>query len=233
MLANGFIRKFPGVPEDWGLDELCPTDKYVYKRYFRYNKERKMKVLLVNGSSHEKRDTFEALQVVEKALNTCGIDTEWFWIGDGSVRGCIDCAACEGVGRCAFTDDCANDLIEAMIAADGVVIGTPVYFCAPNGALMALLNRVFYAGSEYGGRLFEGKPAAAVATMWRSGGNTAVAMLGKYFAISGMPIVPSNYWNMMFSPRSEIEDDKFGKEVLAQLGENMAEMLLRMNGGRQ
>ena len=233
VLKNGFIRKFPGVPENWGFDELCPTDKYVYKRYFRYKQERKMKVLLVNGSSHEKRDTYEALKVVEKSLNDCGIDTEWFWIGDGPVRGCIDCASCEGVGRCVFTDDCVNDLIEAMIAADGVIIGTPVYFCAPNGALMAILNRVFYAGSEYGGRLFEGKPAAAVATMWRSGGNTAVAMLSKYFAISGMPIIPSNYWNMVFSPRSEIADDKFGKEVLAKLGEGMAEMLLRLNGGRQ
>ena len=185
-----------------------------------------MKVLLVNGSSHEKRDTFEALQVVEKSLNTCGIDTEWFWIGDGPVRGCIDCAACEGVGRCAFTDDCANDLIEAMIAADGVVIGTPVYFCAPNGALMALLNRVFYAGSEHG-RLFEGKLGASVATMWRSGGNSALAALDKYFMISGMPVVPNKYWNMYFSPRSDLGEDEFGKENIQNLGKNMAEMLLK------
>ncbi len=185
-----------------------------------------MKVLLVNGSSHEKRDTYEALRIVEKALNDRGLETEWFWIGDGPVRGCIDCEACEGVARCAFDDDCVNVLIDAIAASDGVVIGTPVYFCGINGALKAILDRVFYAGSEHG-RRFEGKPGAAVATMWRSGGNTALAAIGKYYTIAGMPIVPGNYWPLIFSPRSEIEDDKFGKDSLVKLGQTMAEMLLK------
>ena len=188
-----------------------------------------MKVLLINGSSHEKRDTYEALSVVAEELNRKGVDTEWFWIGHGPFRGCIDCEKCEGSGRCVFDDDVVNPLIEAILGADGVIIGTPVYFCAPNGALMAVLNRVFYAASEHGGRPFEGKLGAAVATMWRSGGNSALAALNKYFEISGMPIVPSNYWNMYFSPRSDVGDDVFGRENLQKLAENMAEMLREMS----
>ena len=184
------------------------------------------KVLLINGSCHEKRDTREALEIVAGALKEAGVETEWFWIGDGPVKGCIDCEGCEGKARCVFDDDVVNPLIDAICAADGVVIGTPVYFCAPNGVLMTVLNRVFYAGSEHG-RLFEGKFGASVATMWRSGGNSALTSLDKYFMISGMPVVPNKYWNMYFSPRSDLGDDVFGKENLQNLGKTMAEMLLK------
>lgn len=186
-----------------------------------------MKVLMVNGSSHEKRDTYEALKIVDKAIKDNGVDTEWFWIGNKPVRGCIDCERCAGTSRCVFNDDVCNELADAMAEADGVIIGTPVFYAAPNGALMALLDRVFYSGSEHGTR-FVGKPAAAISTMWRSGGNSAIDILTKYFTISGMPVVPSNYWPMLFSPRSEIADDSFGKDVLEKLGENMAKMVKKL-----
>lgn len=186
-----------------------------------------MKVLLVNGSSHKNGGTVHSLGLVEKAINESGVDTGWFQLGNKPVRGCIDCRACEKTSRCAFKDDVCNDLIEAMLEADGVVIGTPVYFAAPNGALMAVLDRVFYAASTHG-RNFTGKPAAAVASFYRSGGNSAVDRLNKYFAFSGMPIVTSNYWNLMFAPQSFVPNDEMGQGTMELLGKNMAEMVKRL-----
>ena len=186
-----------------------------------------MKVLLVNGSSHRNGGTAHALGIVEAAMRDAGVDAGWFQLGARPVRGCIDCRRCEGTSRCAFTDDACNELIEEMLAADGVVVGTPVYFASANGALMALLDRVFYAASTHG-RLFEGKPAAAVASMYRSGGNSAIDRLGKYFAFSGMPIVTSDYWNLMFAPESFVPDDAMGRATMESLGRNMADMVKRL-----
>ena len=187
-----------------------------------------MRVLLVNGSSHKDGGTVHSLKIVEKAINDSGIETEWFQLGNKPVRGCISCERCSESFRCVFKDDICNDLIEAILQADGVIIGTPVYFAAPNGALMAVLDRVFYAASTHG-RLFTGKPAAAVASMYRSGGNSAVDRLNKYFAFSGMPVVTSNYWNLMFAPESFVPDDEMGRETMKLLGKNMAEMVKAIN----
>ena len=186
-----------------------------------------MKVLLVNGSSHKDGGTVHSLKLVEKALREGGVDTEWFHLGNKPVRGCIACEGCAKSYRCVFKDDICNDLIEAILATDGVIIGTPVYFAAPNGALMAILDRVFYAASTHG-RLFAGKPAAAVASFYRSGGNNAVDRLNKYFAFSGMPIVSSNYWNLMFAPKSFVPNDEMGQSTMAVLGENMADMVKKL-----
>lgn len=126
-----------------------------------------MKVLLVNGSSHKNGSTYTTLTMVEKSLLDNGIETEWFYIGNKPVRGCVDCRRCEGSNRCIFNDDPCNALIEAIINTDGVIIGSPVYFAGPNGALCALLDRVFYAASTHG-QLFRGKPATAVASCYHS-----------------------------------------------------------------
>lgn len=180
-----------------------------------------MKVLLVNGSPHPKGGTFKALSLVERSLNENGVETEWLWIGNKLVRGCINCKGCMNTYRCRFDDDPCNKLIEAILAADGVVIGTPVYFAAPNGALCALLDRVFYAAQEFG-HLFGGKPAAAVASLMRSGSNSAIDRLNKYFTFSEMPVVSSSYWNMLFEG-----NDKMGENTMLTLGKRMADMLLR------
>ena len=188
-----------------------------------------MKVLLVNGSSHTKGGTAHSISIVEKTLNENGVETVWFQIGNKPVRGCIDCRNCEKNNRCVFNDDICNALIEAMLDADGIIIGTPVYFAAPNGALMAVLDRAFYAASAHG-RLFEGKPAAAIASFYRSGGNSAIDRINKYFAFSGMPIVTSNYWNLMFAPESFAPDDEMGRKTMEELGKNMADMLKKKEG---
>lgn len=186
-----------------------------------------MNVLLVNGSSHQDGGTAHALRLVEKAVNETGVATSWFQLGGGPVRGCVNCLRCAATSRCAFTDDVCNGLIEAILAADGVVIGTPVYFASANGALTAVLDRVFYAASSHG-RLFAGKPAAAVASMYRSGGNSAVDRICKYFAFSGMPIVTSDYWSLMFAPRSFVPDDDMGRATMTTLGANMATMVKKL-----
>lgn len=187
-----------------------------------------MKVLLVNGSQHKNGETYTALSIVEESLKSNGIDVEWFWIGNKPVRGCIGCNGCAKKYRCVFNDDVANQLLEKMLDADGIIIGTPVYFSGPNGALTAVLDRVFYAGQSYG-NLFIGKPASAIATMHRSGANHAIDRINKYFAFNNMPIVTGNYWGFKFGDDSIIPDDKKGKNTMYSIGKNMAEMLKKLN----
>ena len=179
-------------------------------------------ILLVNGSPHTKGNTAEALKTVEAALHENGIATEWFQLSAKPVRGCIGCERCRESFRCVFSDDQANELIEKIAECDGVVIGSPVYFAGPNGALLALLDRVFYAGSCHG-RLFRGKPAAAIVTLWRAGSTAALDRLYKYFSYSEMPIVNSNYWNMVHEG-----GDPFGQQILQTLGKNMAELVTKI-----
>lgn len=185
-----------------------------------------MKVLIVNGSPHLKGATATALAVVENSLHKDGVETEWFQLGGKPVRGCIDCRHCFEVHRCAFDDDPCNALIEAILAADGVVIGTPTYFAGANGALTAVLDRVFYAAVSHG-QLFKGKPAAAVATFWRSGATDAIDRINKYFQFGGMPVASSCYWNVMMNPK-EAPDEK-GVYILSELGDNLAELVKRFS----
>ena len=177
------------------------------------------KVLLLNGSPHRNGHTAAALQIVEKALRDEEIETFWFQLDGKPVRGCIACERCVSAHRCAFQDDPCNELIEAMLAADAVVIGTPVYFAGPNGALCALLDRAFYAAANHG-QLFAGKPAACVATCWRAGATPSIDRINKYFTFSQMPVVSSEYWNGYLG-----SSDHFGANVLQILGQNMAAML--------
>jgi multimeric flavodoxin WrbA len=178
-----------------------------------------MKVLLINGSPHKNGETASALSVVEKSLQEQGVETSWFHIGSQPIRGCINCCSCKQTNRCVFVDDKCNEIIENLLQADGVIIGSPVYFAGPNGALCALLDRAFYAASNFG-HLFAGKPAAAVVSCWRAGATASLDRLNKYFTFSEMPVVSSNYWNMKHDGV-----DPYGNEIMERLGINMAKML--------
>lgn len=175
-----------------------------------------MKVLLVNGSPRRDGETRHALSIIEEVLQKNGVDVEWFQLGMEPVRGCIHCGGCKEKYRCVYNDDACNTLIEQIVAADGVIIGSPVYFAGANGALCALLDRVFYAGAFYG-KLFAGKPSAAVAICWRSGASATLDRLNKYFTFSEMPVVSSSYWNIKLEG-----NDAYGEEILRTLGENMS-----------
>ena len=180
------------------------------------------KILLINGSPRKHGHTASALSIMEKEFHGRGLETDWFQLDGKPVRGCIACCRCESEHRCAFGDDQCNELIEKILEADAVIIGTPVYFAGPNGALCALLDRAFYAAANYG-QLLAGKPAAAIATCWRAGATPSIDRINKYFTFSQMPVVSSDYWNGYLGPR-----DSFGAGVLKTLAANMADLLQKV-----
>ncbi len=182
-----------------------------------------MKVLLINGSPNEKRCTYTALSEAARTLEAQGVDTEIAWIGRDPVRGCLGCGGCRKKdGRCIFDDDVVNGLIEKAAQADGLVVGTPVFYAGANGALLAVLDRLFFAASD---RL-RFKPAAAVASARRAGTTPAIDQVNKYFQINCMPLVSSNYWPMVHgSCADDVLKDEEGLQIMRMLGQNMAWML--------
>lgn len=189
-----------------------------------------MKVLLINGSPKDDGCTFTALSALEIMLNQEGLETEIYNIGNQAVHGCADCLECLKTGLCAYNDDSANEIIAKIQEADGLIIGSPVYYAAVNGALNALLDRVFYAA----GSTFAHKPAAAIASARRAGTSTTIDQLNKYFGVSQMPIVTSTYWNNIHGRRSgQITQDQEGLQTLMNLARNMAWMLRCIEAGKE
>ncbi len=187
-----------------------------------------MKILLVNGSPHEHGCTFTALQEIAGAVEGEGLEAEFFWIGNKPINGCIACRGCRD-GHCALgNEDGVNALIDAIHAADGVVFGTPVHFAGPAGNLHSMLDRVFYAK-----RSFAGKPGAAIASCRRSGGTATFDVLNKYFTISSMPIVASQYWNVVHgNTPEEVRRDEEGMQTMRTLGRNMAWLVKCIAAGK-
>ena len=186
-----------------------------------------MHVLLVNGSPHEKGCTYTALMEVAGALEAEGVGTELFQLGKKPVRGCVACGGCGRNGRCVFDDDVCNRLIDRMQAADGLIVGSPVYYAGPNGALCAVLDRAFYAG----GAAMAHKPAAAVVSCRRGGASATFDRLNKYFTIGQMPVVSSQYWNSVHgNTPDQVRQDLEGLQTMRTLGRNMAWMLKALAG---
>ena len=185
-----------------------------------------MKVLLVNGSPHEKGCTYTALGETAKTLNEERIATEVFWIGTKPLSGCVGCKACVKLGRCVF-NDCVNDFIARAAEADGFIFGTPVHYAAAGGAMTAFMDRAFYSAFLGGGnRAFYLKPAAAVLSARRAGTTSAFDQINKYFALHEMPIVSSRYWNMVFGAKPEdVLRDEEGLYTMRVLARNMAFLL--------
>lgn len=182
-----------------------------------------MKVLLLNGSLHEKGTTFTALGIIAETLENLGIETEIVNIGSAPVRDCTACMACRNLdNKCVFDDDIVNEVIEKAKSSDGFIFGTPVYYAHPSGRILSLLDRVFYAGSA----VFQHKPGAAVAAARRGGTTASFDVLNKYFSISQMPIVSSTYWNIIHGAKSEdVYEDKEGVQTMKNLANNMAWLL--------
>ena len=178
-----------------------------------------MKVLLINGSPNREGCTARALTEVANTLREEGVEAEIVHIGKKPVRGCIACDACSKLGRCVFNDDLVNELAEKFREADGLVVGSPVYYGSANGSLVSLLDRLFYSTSFSKCM----KVGAAVVSCRRGGNTAAFDELNKYFTISQMPVVSSQYWNMVhgFSAR-DVEKDLEGLQTMRTLGRNMA-----------
>jgi len=185
------------------------------------NKERdgSMNILLINGSPHARGSTFTALTEVAEQIETYDIATHILHIGSQPIQGCTDCGACDETGICVYADDKVNECIERLSQADGLIVGSPVYYAGPNGALCAFLDRVFYANSA----AFAFKPAAAVVCCRRGGASAAFDRLNKYFTIASMPVVSSQYWNSVHGTTpEEIRQDLEGLQTLRTLASNMA-----------
>ena len=181
-----------------------------------------MKVVLINGSPHRKGNTFIALSEVAGALEKEGVQTEILPLGIKAVQGCIACNKCAELGHCVFQDTLYNQVREALQEADGIVVGSPVYYAGPNGALCALLDRVFYSCSE----LLAYKAGASVAVCRRGGASATFDRLNKYFTILNMPVVSSQYWNSVHGMRpGEATEDAEGLQTMRMLGRNMAWLL--------
>ena len=192
-----------------------------------------MKVLLLNGSPHERGCTHRALLEVGKSLEAEGIQTAFFWIGKAPIIGCQGCGGCAKAGKCVFSDG-VNDFVAFAKEADGFVFGAPVHYAAAAGGITAFLDRAVYSASSAGAQVFRLKPAAAIVSARRAGTTAALDQLNKYFTISQMPIISSRYWNMVHgNTPAEVEQDLEGMQVMRFLGRNMAYFLKCIEAGRK
>lgn len=188
-----------------------------------------MKALLINGSPNQKGCTYTALKEAAATLEKHGVETEIIYLGKKPIAGCIACNACFKTGKCVWNDK-VNEIIDSLDSVDAIIAGSPVYFAGPSGQLTAFLDRLFYAA---GGRM-AGKLGASVVSCRRGGATAAFDRLNKYFTISNMPVVSSQYWNQVhgFTPE-DVKKDGEGLQTMRALGENMAWLLKSIEAGRK
>ena len=190
-----------------------------------------MKVLLINGSPHQQGNTATALAEVARQLAAEGIESEQVWIGNKPVRGCIACGQCsaKGLGRCVFDDDVCNSISAKFNEADALIIGSPVYYGQPNGALLSIIQRAFYSN----GASISGKPAAAIAVCRRGGATATFEALNMPFQMMNMPVVTSQYWNIVYGREpGQAANDTEGMQTMRTLARNMAWLLKCTEGKR-
>lgn len=188
-----------------------------------------MKVLMLNGSPNIKGCTMTALKEVEKTLNEEGIETEIITVGNKDIRGCIACNSCVKTGKC-ILDNVVNEIASKFEEADGIIIGTPVYYAGSNGNIISLLDRLFYS-SHFDKSM---KVGAAVISSRRAGSTSAFDEINKYFTISNMPIASSSYWNEVHgSVKEDVLKDKEGLQTMRNLGRNMAFLIKSINLGKE
>lgn len=188
-----------------------------------------MKALLICGSPNEKGCTFTALSEVAAVLDKHGIESEMFQIGKAPISGCNACRACFKTGKCVVNDR-VNELADRLDEFDAIVIGSPVYYAAANGALTAFLDRLFYSA---GGKT-AGKVGACVVSCRRGGASAAFDQLNKYFSIGNMIIATSQYWNQVHgSNAEEVVKDEEGMQTMRTLGENIAWLLRLIECGKK
>lgn len=179
------------------------------------------KVIVINGSPRADQCTGTALEEVIRILNEEDIETELFHIGDKPVRGCIACGYCGSHAGCVF-DDIVNEVGAKLKDADGLVIGSPVYYSSPNGTLLSFLDRLFYS-AQYDMHM---KVGAAVVSARRGGNTASFDVLNKYFSISGMSVATSTYWNQVHGFTAEdVKKDLEGLQTMRNLARNMAFMI--------
>lgn len=190
-----------------------------------------MKVLLFNGSPHEKGCTYTALKIVSETLNKEGIETEIFHAGIDPIAPCRACGACRKLGKCVINDK-VNEFLEKAAESDGFILGSPVHYASASGMTTTFLDRAFFAGMAKG--IFRLKPGAAVVSARRSGTTATLDQINKYFTITEMPIISSRYWNMVHGAKPEqVLEDEEGTQIMRILGKNMAWYLKSMEAAKK
>lgn len=190
-----------------------------------------MKALLINGSPREKGCTYTALTELQKTLEAEGVEVELIHIGSKDIRGCIACRRCQQTGKCVF-DDIVNEVAPKLAECDAFVIGAPVYFASPNGSAISFMDRLFFS-SRLNTDLTM-KVGAAVVTCRRGGNTSSFDVLNKYFTMTGMPVVSSQYWNMVYGGSAEeVALDAEGLQTMRTLGHNMAFLMKSIALGKK
>lgn len=188
-----------------------------------------MKVLMLNGSPHVRGNTALALAEMDKIFAENGIETEIIQVGSQSIRGCMACGYCQEHGKCVI-NDLVNEVAGKFREADGLVVASPVYYASANGALIALLDRLFYS------RSFETrmKVGASVAVCRRGGASATFDELNKYFTICGMPVVSSQYWNSVHGLETgDAAQDAEGLQTMRVLARNMSFLMKAIALGKE
>lgn len=179
------------------------------------------KVLLLNGSPHPHGCTATALEEMIKVFESEGIETELIQVGTHDVRGCISCNKCSATGKCVF-DDLVNEVAPKFEAADGLVVGSPVYYGSPNGTILSFMDRLFYS-TPFSKQM---KVGAAVVSCRRGGNTASFDVLNKYFTISAMPVASSTYWNQVHGFTAEdVKKDLEGLQTMRNLARSMSFMI--------
>ena len=188
-----------------------------------------MKVLLLNGSPHVNGCTAAALKEMISVFEAEGVETELIHVGNKDIRGCIACRSCFKAGKCVF-DDLVNEVAPTFEAADGLVIGSPVYYASPNGTILSFVDRLFYS-THFSKHM---KVGAAVVSARRGGNTASFDVLNKYFSISGMPIATATYWNQVHGFTAEdVKKDVEGLQTMRNLARNMIFLMKAIVDGKE
>ena len=188
-----------------------------------------MKVLLINGSPKANGNTALALEEMKKVFEAEGVEAEIVHVGNKPIRGCVGCGGCAKKGKCVF-DDAVNEVAEKFEAADGLVVGSPVYYAGPNATVQALMDRLFYS-ARFDKTM---KVGASVAVCRRGGASATFDRLNKYFTIAGMPVASSQYWNSVHGGApGEAAQDEEGLQTMRVLARNMAFLIKSIALGRE
>ena len=187
-----------------------------------------MKVLLINGSPNERGCTYTALAEAQKVFEKNGIETEIVYLGKKPVAGCVACGICRKAGYCVYNDT-VNEVIDQLDDIDGLIVGSPVYYAGVSGQITSFLDRLFFAASAK----MKGKPAASIVSCRRGGASAAFEIINKYFMMTNMPVVTSQYWNQVHgNTPEEVLQDEEGLQTVRVLAQNMIWLMRSIEAGK-
>ena len=189
-----------------------------------------MKVLMINGSPHAKGNTATALNEMVKIFDAAGIETKIVHVGNKVIRGCIACRKCFEIGHCVF-NDAVNETAPLFEEADGLVVGTPVYYGSAAGTTITFMDRLFFSTAHIDKRM---KVGASVVIARRAGTTATFDEMNKYFAMNQMPIATSQYWNLAHGrEEGEVAQDAEGLQTMRTLARNMIFLMRSIELGKE